>query len=366
MDATLSRLTRSFRSRQKLVYRPSFWVFLIVFLLVMAAAFNTGENLLYLVSAGVLSFLLSAWVLSTFPLMGLKMRRDVPASVYRLEPFTVLVRIESHRRFFPGESLRIEEGSKAVTAKAYVAHIPAGGSVTVRLEEMLPKRGVHSVAPLALSSGFPLGLFRRRRVFTDPETITVYPRVVSLHKSVVDQVDDSGSTARPLNMQGDEFFALREYIPGDDIRYICWRVSARVGELMVRQLEPSMARSVVIVFDTRGVPDTEELEEQFEEAVDLTASLAMMFLDRQYAVSVITPDGIVELGIGNSHAKAILEMLARVEPADYASHSDSWFTTPGSDGVAAHVFVASDPSMWGAQVRGRGVRILDPREVAHA
>ena len=349
-----------------LVFRPSTGIFLAIFLLVLAAAFNTGENLLYLVAAGVLSFLVSALVLSSIPIRRLKVSRDVPASVYRLDPFTVRVRIENQRRFIPSVSLRIEDVTNRTGGRAYVAKIPPGCTATVRLDEVLPKRGLHSIPALAISSGFPLGLFRRRRTFTDSVTVVVYPRVVSLHRSVIDQVDESGSTPRPLDMHGDEFFGLREYVPGDDVRYICWRVSARVGELMVRQLEPSMARTVVIVFDTRGVPDTEELEEQFEEAVDLVASLAMTFLDRQYAVSVMTPDASVGVATGNPHATRILEMLARVEPADYGSHGDSWFQSAEDLASAAHVFVASDPSMWGGLVAGRGVRILDPREIVNA
>ena len=332
----------------------------------MAAAFNTGENLLYLVGACVLSFLLSAFAFSSLPLRRLHARRDVPASVYRLDPFTIRVEVKNERRFVPSESLRIEDDTDPDTGKAYIAKIPPGCSASVRIGEVLPKRGVHIIPPLVVSSGYPLGLFRRRRVFADATEVVVYPRVTSLHRSVLDQVDDSGSTPRPLEMHGDEFFAIREYVPGDDIRFISWRVSARVGELMVRQLEPSMARSVAILFDTRGTPDTVELEEQFEEAVDLVASLAMMFLDAQYAVSVVTPDASLDLGTGNAHAKRILEMLARVAPTDYGSHSDAWMQSSLDLSGAAHVFAASDPAAWGDQVDGRGVRILDPREVFHA
>lgn len=353
-------------SNATLVYRPLAGVFCAIFLLVLVAAFNTNENLLYLVAACAASFLISAFILTRGALRGVHIVRDAPASVHRREPFVVKVRIENRKRLFPSISLQISDAAAPETLKAYVHRIPPATTATLQLHEMLPRRGLHTLSDLLISSGFPLGLFQRRMSSAGHGDIVVYPRVLSLRPNVVDQIDDSGSTPRPLDPSGDEFFALREYVPGDDIRYICWRVSARVGQLIVRQLEPSTARSVVIVFDTRGVPDTDELEEQFEEAVDLAASLAIMFLEQQYAVAIVTPDTTVGLGRGSAHGTKILEMLARVESATYGAHRENWHALSGDLGGSAKVFVSSDPATWGDRVTGRGVHVLDPREAMHA
>ena len=353
-------------SKSNVVFRPLAGVFLAIFFLVLLAAFNTNENLLYLVAACAASFVLSAFVLTRGTLRGLHVERDAPVSAQRREPFAVNVRIENRKRLMPGISLRISDAADPETVKAYLLKIPPATTATVQLHEMLPRRGLHTLPDLVVSSGFPLGLFHRRLHSANPTEIVVYPRVLTLRRNVVDQVDDSGSMPRPLDPSGDEFFALREYVPGDDIRYICWRVSARIGKLIVRELEPSTARSVVVVFDTRGVPDTEELEEQFEESVDLAASLAIMFLEQHYAVAVVTPDAAVNLGRGSAHGTKILEMLARVEPATYGEHPDNWHTLSGDLGGSAKVFVSSDPATWGERVSGRGVQVLDPREAIHA
>lgn len=354
------------KAKVRTVFRPAGGVFAAIFVLVLLAGFNTGENLLYLVAVCAASFLICGILVTPIAIFGLRVQREAPNSAYRMDPFMVKVRIENAKRFFPSVSLRLDDPSEPGVSQAYVPKIPAGTVASVQLQYVLPARGVHALPDLAISSGFPMGLFRRRLICRDAHEVVVYPRVVSVRRSFVEQLDDSGASPRPVDRMGDEFFALREYTPGDDIRYICWRVSARVGRLIVRELEPSTARIVVVVFDTRGLPDTPELEEQFEEAVDLVASLAMMLMDQQYGVAVVTPDSSVGLGMGNTHATKILEMLARVQPASYGAHGDDWFVASGDLGGAAKIYVASNPALWGGEVSGRGVRVLDPREVVHA
>ena len=354
------------KAKVKLVFRPAAGVLTAIFVLVLLVALNTGENLLYLVAVCAASFLICSLLFTPLALRGLRVTREAPASVYRNDPFTVKIRIENRKRFFPSVSLRFEDASDSGVAKGYVAKIPPRSVATIQLREILSRRGVHQLQDLIISSGFPLGLFRRRLTCPDRSEVVVYPRVFSLRRNVAEQMDESGATSRSPNRSGDEFFSLREYVPGDDIRYICWRVSARIGRLIVRELEPSTARTLAVVFDTRGLPDTPELEEQFEEAVDLAASLAMMFLEQQFGVAVVTPEALVGLGSGAAHARKILEMLARVQPASYGAHGDEWFSASGDLGGAGKVYVASDPALWGGQVSGRGVRILDPREVMNA
>src|SRR5690606_37344524 len=98
-----------------------------------------------------------------------------------------------------------------------------------------------------------------------------------------------------------------------DLRKIVWRVSARLNHLIVRELEPTTSRNVMICVDTRyaQVPG---FDEHFEDAMDLAASLAVSFLNRQYAVGLLTPHTEVGLGEANAHAIAILDALARVSP----------------------------------------------------
>ena len=59
-----------------------------------------------------------------------------------------------------------------------------------------------------------------------------------------------GRQAIAVRAQGTEFDSLREYVPGDDVRSIDWRASARAADVMVRTWRPERDRQVVLVLDT--------------------------------------------------------------------------------------------------------------------
>jgi uncharacterized protein (DUF58 family) len=209
-------------------------------------------------------------------------------------------------------------------------------------------------------------MFRRTIVFSDASPVLVYPRVHRIDRSVLNRLDDSGPRPKVAESGGDEFHSLREYIPGDDIRYISWRVSARVGELIVREQEPSSARTTVILLDTRGVPSTQDEDDKFEQAIELAASVALAFLENQYTVSLVTPDASVPPGQGESHMIRVLDLLARVEPCRYGEVPDDWFRVSGDVAGAARVCIATDSSQWGGRGLGGSVQIVDPIEVLYA
>ena len=355
-----------FRRRKSTSVRPSGWAILIIALLVQLAAWNTGANELYLVAGGVFSFLLLATLLTGWTVRGLRVTREAPATVHRGDPFTVNVRIENRKRAVPALSLTVRGTPNTQDAPGYIMHIPAHRAALVTLRAAIPKRGAHRLPPVEISSAFPFGMFVRRVRFPDDAEVVVYPRIHAVRPGVLERMEGIGDTPRLRQGEGEEFFSLREYVPGDDLRRIAWRVSARVGFLVVRELEPSTSHNVYIAFDTRGLAHLDDFEERFEEAVELVASLAVSFINRQYAVAVVAPNAEIELGEGNSHARAILQMLARIEPAFYHEHTEDWFSPYEHYRAAGYVYVSPDPERWGMQRGRKGSRILDPREVVRA
>lgn len=354
------------RGRARKSLRLSAWVFIVVGALVQLAAWNTGTNLLYIVSAGVLSFLVVSFLFSGDSLHRLVVSRETPRAVHRGEPFAVTLRVENRSRLFPAASLRFDGICVAEDASAYLEKVPAKRTALIRVSDRIPRRGVYPFPPLSVSSAFPLGLVRRRMVFPAEAEIVVYPRVLSLRPGALEETHGTGDMPRVNQEDGDEFFSLRDYIPGDDVRKIAWRVSARLRHLVVRELEPDMARNVFVAFDTRGRQEAEDFEEQFEDAVDLAASLAVSFLNRHYSVAVVTPEASTPLGEGAAHRYAILDLLARVSPASPAMHGDEWMSGRERVRRAGYILVSPDSSRWGRPAGPHGVRVLDPREVIRA
>ena len=275
---------------------PAGWGLVVIMLLIQLAALNTGENLMYLLASGTFSFLVLSFFLARWTCSRLRVSREAPKGVHRDEPFGVTVKLENRKRRMPAFSLHVTGAARGVGSRAYLARVPAMGTAIIRVSETLTKRGVHPLPPVTVASSFPFGLVLRRRVFETPTEVVVYPRVRAVRTNVVEQLRGSGQAPKIRGGDGDEFFSLRDYAPGDDPRRIVWRASARLGHLVVRDMEVNVSRSVFILFDTRLEPYVEDYEEPFEEAVELVASLAVSLLNRNYAVSVVAPDRSVPLG----------------------------------------------------------------------
>ncbi|UUZ61087.1 DUF58 domain-containing protein [Nocardioides sp. B-3] len=97
-------------------------------------------------------------------------------------------------------------------------------------------RGVHDVGPAIAVRTDPLGLLRKTVRWCEPVELYVRPRMALLSTLGSGQVRDlEGVPSDRVSMSDSAFHALREYVPGDDLRHVHWRSSARAGELLVRQ-----------------------------------------------------------------------------------------------------------------------------------
>lgn len=97
-------------------------------------------------------------------------------------------------------------------------------------------------------AGDPLGLFVTRRRYADAEAAIALP----LFSSISDrrQVRElEAVAAAPRAGSGTELFGVREYRPGDSLRRIHWRSSARLGELAVREFEPPGVQTLGVFVD---------------------------------------------------------------------------------------------------------------------
>lgn len=351
--------------KSRLRIRPAGWAFLFTYALVHVAAFNSGENLLYLVAGMILAFLFVSGAMTWLTTRKLVISRDAPESVHRGETFWESLRIENRKRVLPAASLQIRSASGMDGSSTYAELIAPRRVAAMRLLECMPKRGIHPLPPLQVDCAFPFGLLRRTLRIVDHSEIVVYPKVTPILRTVLEQLDGMGTTPRLNRGEGDEFFSLRDYVPGDDPRRIAWKVSARRRQLVVRELEPNTSRSVMIVLDTR-LPGFPESEAEFEDGVDLAASLTVSFLKYQYNVGLVTPDHTVPMGIGNSHQTRILDALARVTAAAPDAYPDSWYSRERFVYGAANLYLSADPARWGRATAHPQTRVLNPREIVYA
>ena len=110
------------------------------------------------------------------------------------------------------------------------------------------RRGPIGAHAWVVESSDPVGMFRSRRTSPDSEVALVLPRFASLlHRPQTRELE--ASVAAPRAGSGTELFGVREYRPGDSLRRIHWRSSARHGELVVREYEPPGVQTLGIFCD---------------------------------------------------------------------------------------------------------------------
>ena len=170
------------------------------------------------------------------------------------------------------------------------------------------ERGVLEVGPATAVRSDPLALLRRTVRWCDPIELYVRPRMALLSTLGSGQVRDlEGVPSDRVSMSDLAFHALREYVPGDDLRHVHWRSSARAGELLVRQYHDTRRNHATVVLDP--APDGYRSDEEYELGVSVAASLIMCAAREEYDVSLVSG----REQITSVPAGAVLDATCRVQ-----------------------------------------------------
>jgi uncharacterized protein (DUF58 family) len=220
------------------------------------------------------------------------------------------------------------------------------------------RRGLVQIGPLDVVVGDPFGLMNLATVGAPSVGLTVYPHVDQIDPLPYTTGHDPLAGARQpnsLGRTGEDFYALRPYIVGDDLRRIHWPSSARHDELLVRQNElPWQGRTTVLLDVRKAAHQGDSLEV----AVSAAASIVTATARRNDLVRLVTTAGTdSDFAPGSDHIEAIMEHLA-VVPASPTGSLRRSIEMLGrhSTGGALVVIVAEVPSEdlhAAAHLRGR-------------
>ncbi|MET0974511.1 MAG: DUF58 domain-containing protein [Leifsonia sp.] len=171
------------------------------------------------------------------------------------------------------------------------------------------RRAVVVAGPAVSVRGDQLGLLRRVVRWTDRVELFVHPVTVRLGSSAAGLVRDlEGEVTKTVTDSDISFHALRAYQPGDALRNVHWRTSARTGQLMVRQFEETRRTQLTIV--TSCERDRYASEDEFELAVSVMASLSLQVIRDGTNISVVTEDRQLR----TATPIALLDDTSRLEP----------------------------------------------------
>jgi len=208
------------------------------------------------------------------------------------------------------------------------------------------RRGLVHIGPLDVVVGDPFGLTSLATVAAPAVALTVYPHVDQIDPLPYTTGHDPLAGAKQpnsLGRTGEDFYALRPYVVGDDLRRIHWPSSARHDELLVRQNELPWQGRTTILLDVRKAAHSGD---SLEVAVSAAASIVAATARRHDLIRLMTTAGSdSDFAPGSDHVEAIMEHLAVVPAAPTGSLRRSIeMLSHRSTGGALVVIVAEVPS----------------------
>jgi len=211
----------------------------------------------------------------------------------------------------PSVPTQLELPVGAGLAEFVIPSIPAGAEHEELFAVPTQRRAVIVAGPAASVRGDQLGLLRREVRWTDPVELFVHPRTARLKPSAAGLVRDlEGEATKTITDNDISFHALRAYEPGDALRNVHWRTSARTGRLMVRQYEETRRSQLLLVQSTAAGHYASD--DEFELAVSVLASLGVQVIRDATRLAVASD----RLRLGTATPTALLDDTCRIAPVE--------------------------------------------------
>ena len=309
-------------------------VYVLVTLVIGIAALNTGNNLLYIVVAAMLAAILVSGYVSARVLRDLELDVQLPEHVFAGRAVFGRIVLNNPRRFLAAFSVQVlsthkkrKRGAKqwkweATTfsfpfnrpveqqwlrlpdrrlrrvtvlppppgifqGMAYFPFIPVHREATADLELKFDQRGCYREDSFGVATRFPFAFFTKTRHVALRREVIVYPRIEPTRELMEILPMVRGEWESFVRGRGQDLYRIREYMPEDSARHVDWKATAKSGSLKVREFAREDERRVCIIFDN---PNSGVLPEQdYERAIDLTASLSWHFANENAEVSFAAP-----------------------------------------------------------------------------
>lgn len=331
-------------------------IMLILVAVVCFSAWNTGNNLLFIVLSFMLSSLLVCFFAGRIALRKTDVAVRFPAECYAGQITPIVVTATNRKRFFPSISIVAElrgresfpaRGAKLLAAAlpkfiakqitqepsvrhtlAHFIYVRAGSTEEIVVPYLFEHRSKLLVRDIEISTAFPFGFFRHRRrvAATDPE-LYVLPENGDPEQFLHGSRSLGGTSAAQRQGFGGELIALRDYVPTDGIRRIDWKATAKTYQLTVREFAADAAASYSVIFDTswelidtdqdprKQMENAMKPDPRFENGVRITAAILTDICIAGGEFAFTCGSDHVEMAAGHRNLIECLRLLAAVQPS---------------------------------------------------
>jgi len=279
------------------------------------AAFNTSQNILYVALSLMLSTLLLSGLLSWMNFKGLSWRLASDSHFRVGRESAVRVEIRNAKRFLPSYSLRfdLESVPSGRRAALWMERRIDGGTTRIVEWWMRPqRRGVETVRMEGVVSQFPFGFLRKTILKSCSCDVIVWPERVEYEFAPAARGRALPAAGRMRSKGGGtELLRIRDYRPGDALRQLHWKASARRGQLLVRENAEERDQSFALHIDSSA--DLWREDAVFERMCSFAASLAEDLFMRG-RLAEVTIDGGTALPVRiMADLERVLDHLSRVQ-----------------------------------------------------
>ncbi|MBN1992238.1 MAG: DUF58 domain-containing protein [Anaerolineae bacterium] len=200
------------------------------------------------------------------------------------------------------------------------APLPSGATVELTYTMRGP-RGIHHFPGVRVTASDNFGLFQKRQVVTVPDQLLILPEIIRLRRVEIRPQQTrvySGPIPTRQGGSGVEFFGVREYQPGDPLRWMNGRATARHPQsLFINEFQQERVADVGLILDARQQSDVSLPEGSlFEQAIVAAASLADVFINAGNRVGLFIYGRSLNWtfpGYGKVQRERILRALACAE-----------------------------------------------------
>lgn len=331
------------------------------------SAWNTGNNLLFLVLSFLAAAMVVGFIAGSLSLKKLDVKMRFPETIFAGEETPILVSLHNRKKILPSISVVAEvrgtERDESIAAQDlrkilpkfvanrfsrppiirrtlnYFVHVPRNQAADSKTFHIFPNRGRFLIRDFEISTRFPFAFFRHRRRLPAKETeLIVFPGLEPLDHHLDDIPLEAGKLVANKRGSGQDLLALRDYQPNDDLRRIDWKATARARHLIVREFSAEDDKKITMFLDTRIPPHSRNMmtlrekidaeqsgksvlaSERFELGISLTASLIAHFTGEQAEIRLVIGGEKGEFGVGSRHLHDSLRRLAVAEP-EFVEHN---------------------------------------------
>ena len=225
---------------------------------------------------------------------------DLPEEIYCGLETLVTVRIANRRRFLPSFLLKVS----VMEGTAEFGMVECGEERKHSFIRTFRERGEHLVTGGVISSPFPINFFVRSRLTPIECRFAVFPAPLRSHlPEGHDKAALSGALAAAVKGYEGDVAKIIDYSGADPLKLVHWRLSARHGELKVKELTASARMPVVLDIDT--LPGR-HLEENLSRAV----YLVNMLMRSSRPVGLKLGERLIPPAVSRTHRLRLLSELA--------------------------------------------------------